>query len=125
MIDIAMKTAYKKGYLVKPIHWDFVLGVQMSATIIDLVYMVESIPEGSTWTATGLGKNAWHIAAATICLGGHVRVGFEDNLYMEKGVLAESNGQMVEKVVQLAKLLGREVATPAEAREILGLAPLK
>lgn len=125
MIDIAMKTAYKKGYLVKPIHWDFVLGVQMSATIRDLVYMVESIPEGSTWTATGLGKNAWHIAAATIALGGHVRVGFEDNLYMEKGVLAESNGQMVEKVVQLAKLLGREVATPAEAREILGLAPLK
>ena len=125
MIDIAMKTAYKKGYLVKPIHWDFVLGVQMSATIRDLVYMVESIPEGSTWTATGLGKNAWHIAAATIALGGHVRVGFEDNLYMEKGVLAESNGQMVAKVVELAKLLGREIATPAEAREILGLAPLK
>ena len=91
----------------------------------DLVYMVESIPEGSTWTATGIGKNAWHIAAATISMGGHVRVGFEDNLYLEKGVLAESNGQMVEKVVKLAKLLGREVATPAEAREILGLAPLK
>ena len=97
----------------------------MSATIRDLVYMVESIPEGSTWTATGLGKNAWHIAAATIALGGHVRVGFEDNLYMEKGVLAESNGQMVAKVVEIAKLLGREIATPAEAREILGLAPLK
>ena len=125
MIDTAMKTAHKKGYLPKPIHWDFVLGVQMTATIRDLVYMVESIPEGSTWTATGLGKNAWHIAAATISLGGHVRVGFEDNLYMEKGVLAESNGQMVAKVVELAKLLGREVATPAEAREILGLAPLK
>ena len=77
----------------------------MAATVRDLVYMAESIPEGSTWTATGLGKNAWHIAAATICLGGHVRVGFEDNLYLEKGVLAESNGQMVEKVVQLAKLL--------------------
>ena len=125
MIDLAMKTAYKKGFLPKPIHWDFVLGVQMNATIRDLVYMVESIPEGSTWTATGLGKNAWHIAAATISMGGHVRVGFEDNLYMEKGVLAESNGQMVAKVVELARLLGREVATPDEAREILGLAPRK
>ena len=97
----------------------------MSATIRDLVYMVESIPAGSTWTATGLGKNAWHIAAATIAMGGHVRVGFEDNLYLEKGVLAKSNGEMVEKAVKLAKLLGREIATPAEAREILGLAPLK
>ena len=58
-------------------------------------------------------------------MGGHVRVGFEDNLYLEKGVLAKSNGEMVEKAVKLAKILGREVATPAEAREILGLAPLK
>lgn len=125
MIDLALKTADKKGLLVHPLHWDFVLGVQMNATVRDLVYMVESIPAGSTWTATGLGKNAWHIAAATISMGGHVRVGFEDNLYLEKGVLAKSNGEMVEKAVKLAKLLGREVATPAEAREILGLAPLK
>lgn len=58
-------------------------------------------------------------------MGGHVRVGFEINLYLEKGVLAESNGQMVEKAVKLAKLLGREIATPDEAREILGLAPRK
>ena len=54
-------------------------------------------------------------------MGGHVRVGFEDNLYLEKGVLAKSNGEMVEKAVKLAKLRGREIATPDEAREILGL----
>lgn len=125
MIDTALKVADRKGLLVHPLHWDFVLGVQMSATIRDLVYMVGSIPAGSTWTATGLGKNAWHIAAATICMGGHVRVGFEDNLYMEKGVLAKSNGEMVAKVVEMAKLLGREIATPDEAREILSLPPLK
>ena len=93
MIDTALKVADRKGLLVHPMHFDFVLGVQMTATIRDLVFMAESIPAGSTWTATGLGKNAWHIAAATISLGGHVRVGFEDNLYMEKGVLAESNGR--------------------------------
>lgn len=120
MIDIAMK-ADKKGLLVHPLHFDFVLGVQMTATVRDLVFMVNSIPEGSTWTATGIGKNAWNIAAATIAMGGHVRVGFEDNLYLEKGVLAKSNGEMVAKAVELAKLLGREVATPAEAREILCL----
>ena len=125
MIDTVLKVADKKGLLVHPLHFDFVLGVQMSATIRDLVFMAGSVPAGSTWTATGLGKNAWHIAAAAISMGGHVRVGFEDNLYLEKGVLAQSNGQMVEKVVQLAKLLGREIASPAEAREILGLPPLK
>ncbi len=125
MIDTALKVADKKGLLVHPLHFDFVLGVQMSATIRDLVFMAGSIPPGSTWTATGLGKNSWNIAAATIVMGGHVRIGFEDSLYMEKGVLAKSNGEMVEKVVKLAKLLGREVATPAEAREILSLPPLK
>ena len=75
--------------------------------------------------ATGIGKTAWDIAAATIAMGGHVRVGFEDNVYMSKGVLAKSNGEMVERVVQMAKLMNREVATPAEARQILGLKPLE
>lgn len=125
MIETAMKTAHRKGFLTEPIHWDFVLGVSMPATIRDLAFMVDSIPAGSTWTATGLGKNCWNIAAATIAMGGHVRVGFEDNLYLEKGVLAKSNGELVEKAVKLAKIMGREIATPAEAREILGLAPLK
>ena len=125
MIETAMKTAHRKGFLTEPIHWDFVLGVSMPATIRDLAFMVDSIPAGSTWPATGLGKNCWNIAAATIAMGGHVRVGFEDNLYLEKGVLAKSNGELVEKAVKLAKIMGREIATPAEAREILGLAPLK
>ena len=124
MIDLALKAA-KKGHIKYPIHFDFVLGVQMTATVRDLVIMATSIPADSTWTATGIGKNAWGIAAATIAMGGHVRVGFEDNVYMSKGVLAKSNGEMVERVVQMAKLLNRDVATPAEAREILGLAPLK
>ncbi len=124
MIDLALKAA-KKGHIDYPIHFDFVLGVQMTATVRDLVIMATSIPADSTWTATGIGRNAWNIAAATIAMGGHVRVGFEDNVYMDKGVLAKSNGEMVERVVQLAKLMNRPVATPAEAREILGLKPLE
>ncbi|NLY81703.1 MAG: 3-keto-5-aminohexanoate cleavage protein [Clostridiales bacterium] len=123
MVDIALKVD-KKGLLEHPMHFDFVLGVQMAATIRDLVFISNSIPAGSTWTATGIGRNAWHIAAATISMGGHVRVGFEDNLYLEKGRLAKSNGEMVEKAVKIAELLGREIATPTEAREILGLKPL-
>jgi len=124
MIDLALKAA-KKGHIDYPIHFDFVLGVQMTATVRDLVFMATSVPADSTWTATGIGANCWNIVAGTIALGGHVRVGFEDNVYMSKGVLAKSNGEMVERVVQMAKLMNREVATPAEAREILGLKPLK
>ena len=124
MIDLALKAA-KKGHIDYPIHFDFVLGVQMTATVRDLVFMATSIPAGCTWTATGIGKTAWDIAAATIAMGGHVRVGFEDNVYMSKGVLAKSNGEMVDRVVQMAKLMNREVATPAEARQILGLKPLE
>jgi len=121
MIDLALKSA-AKGHIDSPMHFNFVLGVQMAATIRDLVFMATSIPAGSTWTATGIGKGCWDIAAATIGMGGHVRVGFEDNVYMAKGVLAKSNGQMVERVVQLAGLMNRGIASPEEARRILGLA---
>lgn len=121
MIDLALRVADRKGLLVHPLHWDFVLGVQMNATVRDLVYMANSIPADSTWTATGIGKEAWNIAAATIAMGGHVRVGFEDNVYIEKGVLAKSNGEMVDKAVSIAKLLGRPIALPNEAREILSI----
>lgn len=120
MLDIAMK-AYKKGLLDDPLHFDFVLGVQMSATIRDLSFCVDSLPPGATWTGCAIGKDEFKIAAASIAMGGHVRVGFEDNLYIEKGVLAKSNGELVEKAVKIANLLGREIATPDEAREILSI----
>lgn len=118
MLDIAMKV-YKKGLLDDPLHFDFVLGVQMAATVRDLSFCVESLPPGATWTGCAIGKDAFKIAAASIVMGGHVRVGFEDNLYIEKGVLAKSNGELVDKAAKIAKLLGRQIATPDEAREIL------
>lgn len=120
MIDIALKID-KKGLFTHPLHFEFVLGVQISATLRDLVFMVGSIPYGSTWTACGIGKSAFEIAAGAIIMGGHARIGLEDSLYIEKGVLAKGNGEMVEKVVRLAKFFGREIATPAEARKILSI----
>ena len=125
MMDIVLKAAGKKGYLDTPMHFDFVLGVQMSAEIRDLCFCVDSLPAGCTWTGCAIGKDEFKIAAASIAMGGHVRVGFEDNLYLEKGVLAKSNGELVEKVVRIAKELGREIATPDEAREILSIPPRK
>lgn len=104
-------------------QFNFVLGVPgcAAANINNLVWMVNSIPAGSTWCVTGIGRHEFPMAAHAIAMGGHVRVGFEDNLFLEKGVLAKSNGELVAKVVRLAKELGRPVASSAEARQILGL----
>lgn len=114
----------KKGFVpAHPMQFNFVLGVLgcTPATVPNLCWLVNSIPAGSTWTVTGIGRHAFPMAAAGIAMGGNVRVGFEDNLYLSKGVLAKSNGELVDKVVRLAKELGREVANSDEAREILSL----
>jgi len=113
----------QKGLLQEPLHFDFVLGVPgaIPGTIDNLLHLVRSIPEGSTWTVAGIGRAQLPLNTMAILLGGHVRVGFEDNVYYAKGVLAKSNAQFVERIVRLAKELGREVATPAEARRILGM----
>jgi 3-keto-5-aminohexanoate cleavage enzyme len=122
MIDTAVRLN-RKGLIPSPMHFDFVLGVNggISAEARDLLFMAESIPSGSTWTAAGIGKAEFPVASMAIIMGGHVRVGFEDNVYLEKGVLAKSNGELVAKAARLAKELGRPVATPDEARIILGL----
>ena len=93
----------------------------ISGTIRDLLFMKESIPAESTFTVSGVGRCQLEMATASILMGGHVRVGFEDNVYLKKGVPLKSNGEMVEQIVQIAKLLGREIASPDEAREILRL----
>ena len=123
MIDMAIRLN-KKGYIKSPMHFDFVMGVNggISGEARDLVFMAGSIPAGSTWTVAGVGRFEIPMVTMGILMGGHVRVGFEDNVYLSKGVLAKSNAELVEKVVRIAKELGREIATPDEAREILGLA---
>ena len=122
-LDTILRMAKKGEVPGAPMQFNFVLGVSgcTPATVENLSWMVRQIPAGSTWTATGIGRAAFPMAAAAIVMGGNVRVGFEDNLYLEKGILAKSNGELVAKVVRLAKELGRDVATPAEARKILGL----
>lgn len=122
MIDMAIRL-FKKGHIKAPMHFNFVMGVNggISATPRDFVFLKDSIPQGSTFTVSGIGRSQFQMAAMGIISGGHVRVGFEDNIYLDKGILAKSNGEMVERVCRLAKELGREIATPSEAREILGL----
>lgn len=115
-------TLVKQGILPPQLHFDFVMGVPggIAPTIRNLLHMAESIPEGCTWSVAGIGRAQLPLANAAILLGGHVRVGLEDNIYYTKGVLA-SNEMLVARVVRIARELGREVAAPDEARRILRL----
>ena len=122
MIDMALRLN-KKGFIKDPMHFNFVLGVNggISAEPRDFVFMLESIPANATFTVSGIGRFEFPMATLGIISGGNVRVGFEDNVYISKGVPAKSNAELVEKVVRIAGELGREIASPAEARKILGI----
>jgi len=113
----------QKGLLSPPLHFDLVLGVPgaLPATLKNLLFLVDSLPPDSTWSVAGIGKHQLSMAAAAILLGGHVRVGLEDNIYYRKGELAKGNVPLVERVVRLADEFEREVATADQARKLLGL----
>ena len=116
----------KKGILKTPCHFQFCMGVPggIGATTKNLVFMkdtMEEVAPGSTWSAFGVGAGAMEIMYATIAMGGHVRVGMEDNVYYKKNVLAESNMQFVARAKRCIEEFNCEVATPQEARKILGL----
>lgn len=121
-IDMVLRL-HKKGLIKDPMHFSFVLGVNggMTGEERDFHFMRESIPEGSSFSVAGIGRYEFSLAELSIKHGGHVRVGLEDNLFIEKGVLAKGNKELVEKVVSIAKSYGREIATPDEARKILGI----
>ncbi len=114
------------GELARPPLFQIVLGIRngFPATPETLLYARSLLPPDADWAAMGIGRMEFPIVAQACLLGGHVRVGLEDNLYLSKGVLAPSNAALVERAVTLVELLGRSVATPAEARQILGLAPV-
>jgi 3-keto-5-aminohexanoate cleavage enzyme len=111
---------HKKGFIELPMHFNFVLGASgaMSGTVKNLLFLSESIPFPSTWSVAGIGKAQIPLATTAIVLGGHVRIGLEDSLYLPDGSLA-TNAKLVEKVVTLAREIGRDISTPAEARAIL------
>lgn len=111
------------GLLPEPACYSLVLGVLggIPASPRNLLHMVESLPRGAHWQAIGIGRAQWPLLAAAISMEGHVRVGLEDNFYLRAGVMATSNGELVAKAARLVEDLGGQVATPAEARQALGL----
>jgi len=112
-----------KGLVEKPPLFQLCLGIPwgIEATVENLVYMRNNLPSDALWYAFGTGSNQFTMAAASVVMGGHIRVGFEDNIYIKKGTLAASNAQLVAKAVDIARLMDREVASAQEARQILKL----
>ena len=115
----------EKGLLKPPLHFQFVLGVVggMPATAKSLLHLSEIVPVGSTWSVIGIGPGQLPMAMIAMTMGGHVRVGLEDNIFYSRGVLAKTNAELVERIVRISKEFGREVATPDEARKMLSLTP--
>jgi len=114
----------EEGYLKGPLFIQFVMGVAggVRATAANLTHLVQGLPEGATWSVAAVGRHQLNFNAMAIAMGGHARTGLEDNLYFSKGVFA-TNAQLVSRVRDLAGLMGREVATPHLARELLAIRP--
>jgi 3-keto-5-aminohexanoate cleavage enzyme len=123
MLESAFRLA-KQGILREPLHFQFVLGVPggMSGDPRNLVHLVSLLPSTDLhWGVAGVGRFQLPLAVQALVMGGHVRVGFEDNIFYKKGEVAKSNAQLVERISRIAKELGREVATPDQARKMLGI----
>lgn len=112
-----------QGLIAAPPWFQLCMGVNwgIAATPENLLFMRSKLPPGAQWSVLGVGRSQLSMITLGVLLGGHVRVGFEDNLYLRRGVLAKSNAEFVEQAVGIVHMLQREVATPAEARGILGI----
>ncbi len=120
MLDTT-KRLLMKDIIPQNFHINFVLGVQggANANIKNLVSLHDRLNENQTWTVSAIGKNQLPLTVNAITMGGHVRVGFEDNIFYNKGELATSNAQFIKRIVRISNELGRNIATLSEARKIL------
>ena len=113
----------QRGLIDQPPYFQLCMGAQggIEASAENLLFMKNKLPSDAPWSVLGIGKAQLPMITMAILMGGNVRVGFEDNIYLKKGVLAKSNAQMVEMAADLAERLGRQIATSDEARKILGI----
>jgi 3-keto-5-aminohexanoate cleavage enzyme len=123
MIQNAKHWLIEPGKVKAPYRFSLVLGVMggIPPTAKHLCVLVEDLPKESVWQVIGIGRHQLPLGAVAVGMGGGLRVGFEDNVYLKKGVLAKSNAELVAQAVQLVRAVGKEPATPDEAREILGI----
>jgi 3-keto-5-aminohexanoate cleavage enzyme len=124
MVETAARLVTEHDAEGRHLHFDLVLGVPggMAGTPRSVLHLTSILPPGASWTATGIGRTHLPVTLTALALGGHVRTGFEDTVYLAKGRLAESNAELIARVASIAAQTGREVATPDQAREIVGIA---
>ncbi|MCR4784651.1 MAG: 3-keto-5-aminohexanoate cleavage protein [bacterium] len=117
------KILIKEGLVEPPYYYGFGMNIPgaIPYTPEILAFMLRHLPEGALWTAVGISRACFQAVLGSVAMGGHTRVGFEDNVYMDKGVLAVSNAQMVEKAANIIKASGNQVATPDDVRAMLNL----
>ncbi|MBI9106072.1 MAG: 3-keto-5-aminohexanoate cleavage protein [Spirochaetales bacterium] len=122
MINTVLKFL-KIGIIIGPPHFNLVMGVNggIGGSLQEFSFLIGSLPLNATFTGTGIGRYQFQIAAMAAMTGGHIRVGFEDNIYIRPKILAGSNGELVEKAAKIAGLLNRVIASPEEARDILSI----
>jgi 3-keto-5-aminohexanoate cleavage enzyme len=123
MVETAKRLVERHDTGPRHLHFDLVLGVPggMAGTAASVGHMASILPAGASWSATGIGRTHLDVTLAALSLGGHVRTGFEDTIYYSKGRLATSNADLIARVAGIARETGREIATPDQAREILGI----
>jgi len=111
------------GALQPPLWFQFVLGVRggIPASVKQLVHLVDMLPPGAHWSVCAVGRAQLPMNVAAMTMGGHVRTGLEDNIYYRRGQLAQSNAELVARLARIAAELDRPLATPDEARQILGV----
>ncbi len=121
-IDEAL-SLHEKGLIPAPLHFQFVLGVAggIGAREEVIRFMASQVPAGATWGVAAVGRHQKPMTEAAIKLGGHARVGLEDNIYLEKGVLSEGSAPLVARAAAYARAVGREIVDPGRARQILGI----
>ncbi len=123
MVETAARLVAEHDAEPRHLHFDLVLGVSggIAGTPQAMMHMASILPSGATWTATGIGRSHLPVTLTALALGGNVRTGFEDTIHFAKGRLASSNAELIARVARIAREAGREVATPDQARAILGI----
>ena len=111
----------KQGNLDHPIQFSLIMGVLggIPASVENLAHQVRQLPDDATWQVIGISRDQWPLVGAALSMGGNVRVGLEDNFYLPEGEMADSNADLVARAARMARDVGREPATPDEAREIM------
>jgi 3-keto-5-aminohexanoate cleavage enzyme len=123
MVETAKRLVELHDSEARHLHFDLVLGVPgaMAGTTASVVHMASILPQGASWSATGIGRTHLEVTLAALSLGGNVRTGFEDTIYYSRGRLATSNAELIDRVARIARDTGREIASPDQARQILGI----